>query len=102
MTSHRNPKSHFPEPFGYRLRVRDCKFDFNLFHDAASRDPYFDYTLNQILLEFAPMRWLAGCLLLLLTPMSIGAWGEKGHLMINRLALDAAAGKLPEFMIAAL
>src|SRR5215831_10727011 len=40
-------------------------------------------------------------LILLLTPNSVGAWGEKGHLMINRLALDKAGPQLPEFMVAA-
>jgi hypothetical protein len=33
--------------------------------------------------------------------MSIGAWGDKGHLMINRLAIDVAASQLPPFMKAA-
>jgi hypothetical protein len=39
----------------------------------------------------------AGCVLLLL-PQLAKAWGEKGHLMVNRLAIDAAAGNLPPFM----
>jgi hypothetical protein len=39
-------------------------------------------------------------LLVLLIPATIGAWGEKGHLMINRMAIDASASKLPEFMAA--
>jgi hypothetical protein len=39
-------------------------------------------------------------LALLLIPASAGAWGEKGHLMINRLAIDAGAASLPEFMTA--
>jgi hypothetical protein len=30
--------------------------------------------------------------------MSASAWGEKGHLIVNRLAVDAATPKLPEFM----
>jgi len=47
------------------------------------------------------MRWLAGCVLGLLVPLSAAAWGEKGHLMINRLAIDSAYSKLPEFMNAA-
>jgi len=34
----------------------------------------------------------------MLVPLSASAWGEKGHLLVNRLALDAAASKLPEFM----
>ncbi len=37
-------------------------------------------------------------LLLLLCPMGAAAWGEKGHLMINELAIERAASKLPEFM----
>src|SRR5262249_34402995 len=63
-----------------------------------------DHTLIirfEILLEFAPMRWLTACILLLLAPLTAAAWGEKGHLLINRLAIDAAASKLPEFMSAA-
>lgn len=45
------------------------------------------------------MRRLAKPLLvLLLIPITLGAWGEKGHLMINRMAIDTAAAKLPEFM----
>ncbi len=47
------------------------------------------------------MRSLAACLLLVLVPLTAGAWGEKGHLMINRLAIEAASSKLPEFMNAA-
>src|SRR5215468_10808845 len=67
--------------------------------------PYsHDHTLIirfEILLEFAPMRWLTACFLLLLSPLTAAGWGEKGHLLINRLAIDAAASKLPEFMNAA-
>jgi len=44
------------------------------------------------------MRTLSAFLLLLLLPLSSAAWGEKGHLMINRAAIDAASSKLPEFM----
>jgi len=47
------------------------------------------------------MRSVAALLLLLLSPMSARAWGDKGHLMINRLALDTAASRLPAFMSAA-
>ena len=47
------------------------------------------------------MRTLTGILLLLFTPLSASAWGEKGHLMVNRVAMDAASSKLPEFMNAA-
>jgi len=39
-------------------------------------------------------------LALLLVPVSTFAWGEKGHLMINRLAIDVGAASLPEFMAA--
>src|SRR5215471_697228 len=46
------------------------------------------------------MRSAYALVLLLLAPLSASAWGEKGHLMINRLAIDAAASKLPEFMSA--
>jgi hypothetical protein len=44
------------------------------------------------------MRFGVWTLLLLLIPVSAGAWGEKGHLMVNRLAIEAAASKLPDFM----
>src|SRR5438093_897008 len=37
-------------------------------------------------------------LILLLIPAVAVAWGEKGHLMINRMAIEASASKLPEFM----
>jgi hypothetical protein len=47
------------------------------------------------------MRSFGLCFLLLLIPASAAAWGEKGHLMVNRLAIDAASSKLPEFMNAA-
>lgn len=42
----------------------------------------------------------ATLLILLLIPVSAQAWGEKGHLMINRLAIDKAGTQLPEFMVA--
>jgi hypothetical protein len=44
------------------------------------------------------MRWVTAALLILVIPISVLAWGEKGHLMVSRLAIDAAASKLPEFM----
>ena len=44
------------------------------------------------------MRLPITILLLLTIPISASAWGEKGHFMVNRLAVDAAAAKLPEFM----
>src|SRR5262245_41861864 len=44
------------------------------------------------------MRLLIAWLLLLSIPVGAAAWGEKGHLMVNRLALDAGSSKLPEFM----
>ena len=38
--------------------------------------------------------------ILLITAIAVPAagWGEKGHLMVNRLAIEAAASRLPEFM----
>ena len=44
------------------------------------------------------MRSAVAILLLLSIPLSASAWGEKGHLMINRLAVEAASAKLPEFI----
>ncbi len=44
------------------------------------------------------MRFLLIICYVLALPITGTAWGEKGHLMINRLAIDAAASKLPEFM----
>src|SRR5207244_2625549 len=52
-------------------------------------------------LTFRVMRSLPALLLLLLIPASAAAWGEKGHLMINRVAMDVASPKLPEFLNAA-
>lgn len=46
------------------------------------------------------MRSSAAILLVLLAPLSIFAWGDKGHSMINRLAIEAAGPKLPDFMTA--
>src|SRR5690349_6096217 len=37
----------------------------------------------------------------LLPSTTAWAWGEKGHLMVNRLALNAGGGRLPAFMKAA-
>src|SRR6266568_6978353 len=47
------------------------------------------------------MRVPVAILLIVFIPVSVSAWGEKGHLMINQLAMDVAAPKLPEFMNAA-
>jgi hypothetical protein len=47
------------------------------------------------------MRSLAAILLICLAPVVLSAWGEKGHLMINQVALDAAASRLPPFINAA-
>jgi len=47
------------------------------------------------------MRLPIAILLIVFIPVSVSAWGEKGHLMINQLAMDVAAPKLPEFMNAA-
>jgi hypothetical protein len=44
------------------------------------------------------MRLLTAILLLLTLPLTSSAWGEKGHIIVNTLAIDAAASKLPEFM----
>jgi hypothetical protein len=44
------------------------------------------------------MRTTFAIVLALMVPISASAWGEKGHLMINRLAIEGAASKLPEFM----
>lgn len=46
------------------------------------------------------MRSSVAILLLLFAPLSASAWGDKGHLMINRLAIEAAGPKLPDFMMA--
>jgi hypothetical protein len=47
------------------------------------------------------MRSLVVSCLILSLSLSAAAWGEKGHLMVNRVAIEAAASKLPEFMNAA-
>jgi hypothetical protein len=47
------------------------------------------------------MRLLRAILLILIVPIALSAWGEKGHILVNTLAIDAAASKLPEFMNAA-
>ena len=47
------------------------------------------------------MRLLIAALLILSIPITSSAWGEKGHILVNTLAIDAAASKLPEFMKAA-
>jgi hypothetical protein len=44
------------------------------------------------------MRALTAMLLLFVCPLTSLAWGEKGHLLVNRLAVEASASKLPEFM----
>jgi hypothetical protein len=46
------------------------------------------------------MRSILSILVALLLPLSGFSWGEKGHLMVNRLAIDAAGPQLPEFMVA--
>src|SRR5215470_7728785 len=45
-------------------------------------------------------RIVATLLILLVIPAYARAWGEKGHLMINRLAIEIAGSQLPEFMAA--
>src|SRR5262245_6963285 len=47
------------------------------------------------------MRLLTATLLILTIPITSSAWGEKGHILVNTLAIDAAGSKLPEFMNAA-
>jgi len=47
------------------------------------------------------MRAALSVLLILLLPMSSTAWGPKGHFMVNRLAIEASASRLPPFMKAA-
>ena len=46
------------------------------------------------------MRSPVAIFFLLLAPLSAFAWGDKGHMMINRLAIEAAGPKLPDFMTA--
>jgi len=45
-------------------------------------------------------RAAATILIVLAISTSALAWGEKGHLMINRMAIDKAGAQLPEFMAA--
>src|SRR5688572_27505161 len=47
------------------------------------------------------MRQVTTLILLVVFPVAALAWGEKGHLMINELAIDASAPRLPPFMNAA-
>jgi hypothetical protein len=47
------------------------------------------------------MRSVTACILLLVLPLYAAAWGYKGHLMVNRLAMDVASSRLPTFMNAA-
>ena len=47
------------------------------------------------------MRLLTATLLILSIPITSFTWGEKGHIIVNTLAIDAAASKLPVFMNAA-
>jgi hypothetical protein len=41
---------------------------------------------------------LTAILLMLTVPLGAAAWGEKGHVIVNTLAIDAAASRLPAFM----
>src|SRR5205807_2512258 len=50
------------------------------------------------LLEFAAVRGLASILLICLIPLSVFAWGAKGHVIVSQVAIDSAASRLPEFM----
>src|ERR1700704_4319459 len=47
------------------------------------------------------MRAAITVLLILILPASSTAWGPKGHFMVNRLAIEASASRLPPFMNAA-
>jgi hypothetical protein len=47
------------------------------------------------------MRKIATFAVLILLPIAAAAWGEKGHLMVNRLAIGAASADLPAFMATA-
>jgi hypothetical protein len=47
------------------------------------------------------MRATISLLLILMLPISSTAWGPKGHFMVNRLAIEASASRLPSFMKAA-
>jgi hypothetical protein len=47
------------------------------------------------------MRATISVLLILMLPLSSTAWGPKGHFMVNRLAIEASASRLPPFMKAA-
>jgi hypothetical protein len=47
------------------------------------------------------MRLLKAIFWILIVPVASSAWGEKGHIIVNTLAIDAAASKLPDFMKAA-
>src|SRR6266850_4509913 len=44
------------------------------------------------------MRCVIASLLLLAAPLPGHAWGEKGHALISRLAIETAGPRLPEFM----
>jgi hypothetical protein len=47
------------------------------------------------------MRATISVLLILVLPAGSAAWGPKGHFMVNRLAIEASASRLPPFMKAA-
>jgi hypothetical protein len=47
------------------------------------------------------MRATISVLLILMLPALSTAWGPKGHFMVNRLAIEASASRLPPFMKAA-
>src|SRR5947207_10109892 len=44
------------------------------------------------------MRSTITVLLILMLAASASAWGPKGHFIVNRLAIEASAAKLPPFM----
>jgi hypothetical protein len=47
------------------------------------------------------MRAGISVLLILILPIASTAWGPKGHFIVNRLAIEASASRLPPFMKAA-
>ena len=87
-------KSQLPQFVGDGHGLLYREFDLDFFHVLRLYAP-------KILLEFALMRTAVAILLVVLAPLSAFAWGDKGHLMVNRLAIDATASRLPEFMNAA-
>jgi len=59
------------------------------------------YCFLHHLLYSQNMRTTISLLLVLILPATSMAWGPKGHFMVNRLAIEASASRLPPFMKAA-